>query len=73
MPGDYCIPFAFMLPPGVPSSIFYKNHNHLKKPKAKIKYTLKTILHSHHHHDNMKYKQVIIVREAPEANQFEIK
>lgn len=62
MPGDYSIPFQFHLPMGIPSSIYYKNTFGLKKPKAKVKYTIKTVLHGG---DTMKYKQVLIVREIP--------
>ena len=63
-PGDYTIPFAFNMPMGIPASMFFKKHEHVKKPKAKVKYVVSTILHAHKHHDNMKYKQVLTIREA---------
>ncbi len=63
MPGDYCIPFSFYLPPGLPSSLLFKPHHHTKKPKAKIKYHVKAYLRSSA--CPMKYKQIMTVQEAP--------
>ena len=52
-PGDYSFPFAFQIPGGLPSSILYTNKKHDKKPKAKVKYTVKVILKGDH--DHLKY------------------
>ena len=57
VPGDYVIPFSFVLPHGIPSSLYYKNHSIFEKPKGKVKYHIKAILNGHHgHHPVMKNK-----------------
>jgi hypothetical protein len=48
----------------MPSSIYYKA-NDRARTKAKIKYFVKAILHGQHKSDDMKYKQVIAIREKP--------
>lgn len=74
MPGDYVIPFAFQLPHQIPSSMFYKTpHGHHKKAMAKVKYHVKAVVHTAHAHQNMKYKQVLMVNEAPQGVQAEIR
>ena len=66
MPGDYTIPFQFHLPQGIPSSIIFSKKNVEKKPKAKVKYTIKVKLATRSHMTKeMHYKQVLIVRETP--------
>lgn len=55
-PGDYVIPFSFNLPAGIPSSIFYKNKHVSEKPKMKVKYHIKGILHGHYNHHPMTHK-----------------
>ena len=54
-PGDYAFPFSFQIPQGLPSSILYTNKHHDKKPKAKVKYTVKVLLKGKES-DHMKYK-----------------
>ena len=71
-PGDYAIPFAFQLPSHLPSSILFKRDTR-RKPKAKVKYTIKTVLNCQDSHDEMKYKQVLIVREAASSHESSIK
>ncbi len=63
-PGTYAVSFQFLLPLGMPSSIYYKA-NDRARTKAKIKYFVKAILHGQHKSDDMKYKQVIAIREKP--------
>lgn len=65
IPGDYVIPFKFLLPAGLPSSLLYNNKHHIKKPKAKIKYILKAKIQTKSDHHEMFYKQVLIIREHP--------
>jgi len=36
-----------------------------EEPKAKIKYYVKATLKTNNKHDEMKYKQVMIIREKP--------
>jgi Arrestin (or S-antigen), N-terminal domain len=62
--GDYAIPFTFQVPSGLPSSLLYSNKHHAKKPKAKVKYTVRAVLQGHHG-SVMKYKQVLVLREIP--------
>lgn len=59
MPGDYCISFKFDLPKGMPSSIAFKDEHNRQNPKAKIKYFVKATI------DDMKCKDVLVVREPP--------
>ena len=42
-----------------------KVENTREKPKAKVKYYVKTKLHTVHGDDEMKYKQVLVIREPP--------
>lgn len=49
----------------MPSSINYKNNKMREKPKAKIKYYVKTVVHTVNPKDEMKYKQVLAIREKP--------
>jgi hypothetical protein len=42
----------------------FKKVDHIKKPTAKVKYVLKAVLHAAHKHDEMKYRQVLIIREG---------
>ena len=66
-PGAYVIEFSFNLPEGIPSSINTHVKNVRERPKAKIKYFVKAKVHGFDRNDNMKYKQVLIVREPPVA------
>ena len=67
MPGDYVIPFSFALPHEVPSSMFYKSPpGQRKKASAKVKYHVKCIVHCNYTSQNMKYKQILMVNEAPQ-------
>lgn len=59
------IPFTAQLPIGMPSSIYFKDNLVREKPKAKIKYTVKTVLHTPMFQFNMKNKQVLAIREPP--------
>lgn len=54
-----------MLPSGIPSSFYFKEKHCREKPKAKCKYVVEAKLVTHHNSDEMKYKQVLIIREAP--------
>jgi hypothetical protein len=49
----------------MPSSMHMKVENTREKPKAKVKYYVKTKLHTVHGDDEMKYKQVLVIREPP--------
>lgn len=66
-PGVYSVEFATMLPEKLPSSIGFKHKKSREEPKAKIKYYVKAVLHTHDKHDEMKFKQVLIIREKPVA------
>ena len=63
-----------MLPEGLPSSIYYKKKTP-EKPKAKIKYWVKAVVHGvstggivgFFTDRDLKYKQVIAIREKPVA------
>ena len=59
------IPFTVQLPLGMPSSIYFKENTTRERPKAKIKYVVKTVLHTALFNFNMKYKQVLAIREPP--------
>lgn len=65
MPGPYAVSFQFQLPEGIPSTIYYKDTQHRARPKAKIKYFVKTTVHAVNPLFNMKVKSVFIVREPP--------
>ena len=67
-PGDYTIPFEFMLPNHIPASIYFKAHHHHDKPKSVVKYTIKGILHGHDGRD-LSYKQLLVLHEPPVAFQ----
>lgn len=64
MPGDYQIMFQFTIPEGIPASIFYKDFLSHDKPKAKVAYHVKAVLHTHEH-QMLKYKQLLVVHEPP--------
>jgi hypothetical protein len=72
MPGDYTIPFQFMLPASLPSSMNFKDTKCDEKPKAKVKYHIKAILTDQHNKEAMKYKQVLILREQGDTFQVNI-
>ena len=72
MPGDYTIPFAFQLPPGLPSSMIFKDTNNTAKPKAKVKYHVKASLEDFYGKSTMMYKQILIVREMGDTFQTNI-
>ena len=63
-PGDYQIPFEFTLPMNIPATIMYKNCHDHDKPKAKLLYSVKSVLHTHDKKE-MKYKQLLVVHEPP--------
>jgi hypothetical protein len=67
-PGDYTIPFEFMLPDHIPASIYFKAHHSIEKPKSIVKYTIKGILHGHDGRD-LAYKQLLVLHEHPVAFQ----
>ena len=64
-PGAYVIEFSFNLPIDLPSSINTHMKDVRERPKAKIKYFIKAKVNAFDPRDNMKYKQVLIVRERP--------
>ena len=66
-PGIYQVDFQMKLPDHIPSSLHFKDHHSREKPKAKVKYYVKVVLKTHDKHDEMKYKQVLIIREKPVA------
>lgn len=72
MPGDYTIPFQFMLPPNLPSSFQFMRHEMHQKPKGKVKYHVKAFVEDHHGKTIMKNKQVLIVREQGDNFQTNI-
>ena len=56
--------FQFLLPTNLPSSYYFKDKKHNKhEPKGKVKYHVKAVLHTADKHDEMKNKQVLIIRE----------
>jgi hypothetical protein len=63
--GSSEVSFQFTLPTGIPSSFYYKDKKCREKPKAKVKYTVKATLCSTLTSEEMKYKQVLIIREPP--------
>jgi len=64
-PGSYAVSFQFTLPIGMPSSIYFKQTNTRERPKAKIKYYVKAIVHAQNMSESMKFKQVLAIREKP--------
>ena len=56
-----------MLPQNVPSSLHFKEKHKREEPKAKVKYYVKAKLDTYDEHDEMKYKQVLIIREPAVA------
>ena len=64
-PGIYSVNFQTELPNDIPSSLAFKHKKSREEPKAKVKYYVKATLHTSHKHDEMKYKQVLIIRERP--------
>ena len=64
-PGVYQVEFTTNLPENIPSSLYFKEKHEREKPKAKIKYYVKATLKTHDKHDEMKYKQVLMIREKP--------
>lgn len=53
------------MPEKIPSSLNFKYKGCREEPKAKIKYYIKVKLHCADKHDDMKYKQVLAIREKP--------
>ena len=64
-PGIYQIDFTSNLPEKIPSSLYFKEKHQREKPKAKVKYYVKVVLKTHDKHDEMKFKQVLMIREKP--------
>ncbi len=64
-PGSYAVSFQFTLPHGIPSSIAYKESHSHERAKAKVKYWVKAIVDGIKKDDDMKYKQVLAIREKP--------
>lgn len=65
-PGDYIIPFEFVLPEYMSSSIMWKRLGHHDKPKMHVKYDIKAIMEVDWGPD-LKYKQMLQVHEKPVA------
>lgn len=61
-PGVYAISFQFILPNAIPSSINFKERETRHWCKAKIKYFVKTTVHTVEKKHEMKYKQVLAIR-----------
>lgn len=71
-PGNYTIDFSFILPDHIPSSLNFKDKKSREEPKAKVKYFVKVKLDCKDDDEEMKYKQVLVIREKPvdfEANE----
>lgn len=49
----------------MPSSINFKDTNVRERPKAKVKYYVKTTVNTVYKEDAMKFKQVMAIREPP--------
>lgn len=64
-PGVYSVQFTTELPSNIPSSLYFKHKKSREEPKAKVKYHIKATLKTHDKHDEMKFKQVLIIREKP--------
>jgi len=63
-PGDYTIPFEFDLPASLPASLMWKRKDHYDRPSIKIKYSIKSIVHTHSK-KQLKYKQLLLIHEPP--------
>jgi hypothetical protein len=55
-PGSYEVDFSFQLPMGLPSSMNIHDKSTRERPKAKVKYFVKTVLFTQEGSKNMKYK-----------------
>lgn len=64
-PGIYDIDFQFKLQDKLPSSVNFKDKKRREEPKAKVKYYVKTVVHTVDPADKMKYKQVLAIRQKP--------
>lgn len=64
-PGVSMVSFQFSLPNNIPSSFYYKDKKCREKPKACIKYTVQVKLEIPG--EDLKYKQVLVIREPPVA------
>ena len=64
-PGIYQVDFQTELPHNIPSSLQFKHKHSREEPKAKVKYYVKATLKTNNKHDEMKFKQVMIIREKP--------
>ncbi len=64
-PGVYSVQFTTVLPEKIPSSLYFKHKKCREEPKAKVKYHVKATVKTHDKHDEMKYKQVLMIREKP--------
>ena len=64
-PGVYQVDFSTLLPNKIPSSLHFKDKHSREEPKAKVKYYVKATLKTVDKHDEMKFKQVLIIREKP--------
>jgi len=62
-PGVYEVGFQFLVPHKVPSSLHFADKKNRHEPKAKVKYYIKAKLLNHEGDDEMKYKQVLMIRE----------
>lgn len=64
--GDYTLPFSFVLPDKIPSSLMFKaSKGDRENPKAKVKYFAKAVLDCEG--EDMKHKAVLVIREKPVA------
>ncbi len=48
IPGDYSIPFSFMMPANLPSSFQFIDQHNWQRPKGKVKYSIKAMMMDHH-------------------------
>ena len=62
-PGSYEVDFSCTLPVGLASSLHFFDTSRRERPKAKVRYFIKATLHSNNSASNMKYKQILMVRE----------
>jgi hypothetical protein len=72
VPGDYSIPFSFIIPPDLPSSFQFIDQHIWQKPKGKVKYTIKASMVNADFKELMRHKQVLILREMGDAFQQNI-
>lgn len=65
-PGDYTLPFEFMLPASLPASCVFSKSNDFNRPRIKVKYAIKSTISTP---DNkaITYKQWLIIHESPVA------